>query len=40
MVYELNGSKIICIFGNVITLKIIIRNEIPRSNGLLSVTST
>ena len=40
MVYELNGSKIIYIFGNVITLKMILRNEIPRNNGLFSVTST
>ena len=28
MVYELNGRKIICIFGNALTLKIILRNEI------------
>ena len=38
--YELNGGKIICIFGNVITLKIILRNEIPGNNGFFKVTST
>ena len=40
MVYELNGRKNICIFGNVIILKIILRNEIPGNNGLFKVTST
>ena len=30
----------ICIFGNVITLKIILTNEIPGNNGSLKVTST
>ena len=40
MVYELNRRKIICIFGNVITLKIILKNEIPANNGLLKVTNT
>ena len=29
MVYELNGRKNICIIGNIITLQIILRNEIP-----------
>ena len=32
MVYELNGKKNICIIGNVITLKIIQRNETPGNN--------
>ena len=32
MVYELNGRKNICIIGNVITLQIILRNEIPANN--------
>ena len=40
MVYEINGRRIICIFGHVITLKIIRRNEIPGNNGLFKVTST
>ena len=40
MVYELNGRKNICIIGNVITLQIILRNEIPGNNNLLKVTST
>ena len=40
MVYELNGRKTICIFGNVIILKIILRNKIPRNNGLFKVIST
>ena len=39
MAYELNGRKNIYIFGNVITLQIILRNEIPGSNGLFKVTS-
>ena len=38
--YELNGRKIICILGNVITLQIILRNEIPGNNGLFKVKST
>ena len=38
MVYELNGRKIICILINVITLQIILRNEIPGNNGLFKVT--
>ena len=29
MVYELNRKKNICIFGNVITLQILLKNEIP-----------
>ena len=37
---RVNGKKIICIFGNIITLKIILRNEIPRNNDLFKVTST
>ena len=37
MVYELNGRKIICIFGNVTILKIILRNEFPGNNGLFKV---
>ena len=37
MVYELNGRKIICIFGNVTMLKIILRNEFPGNNGLFKV---
>ena len=40
MVYELNGRKNICIFENVITLQIIIRNEIHGNNDLLKLTST
>ena len=40
MVYELNRRKTIFIFGNVITLKIILKNEIPENNGLFKVTST
>ena len=40
MFYELNGKKIISIFGNVIAFKIILRNEIPGNNGLFKVTST
>ena len=40
MVYELNGRKNICIIGNVITLQIILRNEIPGNNNLFKVTST
>ena len=37
MVYELNGTKIIDIFRNAITLKTILRNEIPGNNGLFKV---
>ena len=40
MVYELNGRKNICIFGNIITLQIILRNEIPGNNSLFKVAST
>ena len=40
MVYELTGRKIICILGNVITLKIVLRNEIPENNGLFKDAST
>ena len=40
MVYQLNGRKTISIFGNIITLKIILRNKIPRNNGLFKVAST
>ena len=38
--YELNGRKNVCIFGNVIALHIILRNEILWNNGLFKVTST
>ena len=37
MVYQLNGRKNICIFGNVITIQIILRNEIPGNKDLLKV---
>ena len=37
MVYELNGRKNVCIFENVITLQIILRNEIPGNNGLFQL---
>ena len=37
MVYELNGRKNICIIGNVITLQILVRNEIPGNNHLFRV---
>ena len=37
---RVNGKKIICIFGNIITLKIILRNKIPGNNDLFKVTST
>ena len=40
MAYELNRKKNICIFGDVLTLQIILKNEIPGSNLLLKVTST
>ena len=40
MFYELNGREIIYIFENVITLKIILRNNIPGNNGLFKVTFT
>ena len=40
IVCELNGKKNICIFGYVITLQIILRNEFPGNNGLFKVTST
>ena len=40
MAYELNGKKNICIFEDVLTLQIILKNEIPGSNLLLKVTST
>ena len=40
MVCELNGKKYICIFGNAITIQIILRNEIPGNNDLFIVTST
>ena len=40
MAYELNGRKNICIFGNVITLQIIIRYEISGNNNLFKVTDT
>ena len=40
MAYELDGRKNICIFGNVITLEIIVRKETPGSKGLLKVTNT
>ena len=38
--YELNRRKNTCIIGNVITLQIILRNEIPGNNNLFKVTST
>ena len=40
MVYELNGRKNIFIFGNLITLQINLRNEIPGNNNLFEVAST
>ena len=40
MVYELNGRKNICMIGNVITLQIILRNEIPGNKNLFKVSST
>ena len=40
MVHWLNGRKIICRFGNVLALKIILRNKIPGNNGLFKFTST
>ena len=40
MVYELNRRKNICIIGNVITLQINLRNEIPGNNNLFKVTRT
>ena len=40
MVYELNGRKNICMIGNLITLKIILRKEIQGNNNLFKVTST
>ena len=40
MVYELNRRKNISIIGNVITLQIILRNEILGNNNLFKVTST
>ena len=40
MFYELNGRKNICIFGNAITLQIILGNNILRNNDLPKVTST
>ena len=36
----LNGRKNIFVLGNVITLQIILRNEIPGNNNLFKVTST
>ena len=40
MAYELSGRKRFSIFRNVITLQIILRNEIPENNGLFKVTGT
>ena len=40
MAYELNGRKNIYIFGNVITLQIILRNEIPGNCNFFKVTGT
>ena len=40
MLYESNGSKNICIIRNVITLQIILKNEILGNNNLFKVTST
>ena len=40
MAYELNRRKNVCIFGNVIALYIILRNEILGNNGLFKVRST
>ena len=37
IVYELNGRKNICIIENVITLQILVRNEIPGNNNLFRV---
>ena len=34
MVYELNGRENICIIGKVLTLQIILRNEITGNNKL------
>ena len=39
IVYELNRRKNICIFGNGITIPIILRKEIPGNNDLFKVTS-
>ena len=38
MLYELNGRKNICIIRNVITLQIILRNQIPGNNNLFKAT--
>ena len=38
MVCGLNGRKNICIFGNVITLEIILKNEFPENSDLSKVT--
>ena len=38
IVYELNVRKTIFVFGKVITIQIILRNEIPGNKDLLKVT--
>ena len=38
MVCELNGRENICIIGKVLTIQIILRNEIPGNNDLFKVT--
>ena len=40
MVRELNGNKYICIFGNVTTTQLTLRNKIPGNNDLFKVTTT
>ena len=40
MAYKLKGRRNISIFGNVIALQIILKNEIPGNNSWLKVTST
>ena len=40
MVCPLNGKKNIYIFGNVTTIQIVLKNEIPGNNDLFKVTIT
>ena len=40
MGYELNRRKNICVIGSVITLQIIVRNDIAGNNDLFQVIST
>ena len=40
MVRELNGNKYICIYGNVTTTQLTLRNKIPGNNDLFKVTTT